>query len=258
MLTTSAPPSTGRVVMVRRCPATSCTGPPGQGRCGSWGLAGPAAGSGCAPCAARLAQPGDARSWSACVPWEKLSRATSIPASSSRSSSSGLSLAGPMVATILALRIRPSFRARRHPSGQRPSDSMCPRRTPAERPALPAPRPPGAAGSPAPRPPVDHRGQAEGHVREAVGASIRLDTVSTVRWSRRMASTMREQAGADGVVGGALALDDAVRRRASARRSSPGALVQSAPVVAQYSARRIPAMFSDHTGTSLSPCSPMM
>src|SRR4029079_7210621 len=40
------------------------------------------------------------------VPWLKLSRNTSTPASNSARSRSGLLLAGPRVATILALRVR--------------------------------------------------------------------------------------------------------------------------------------------------------
>ena len=42
------------------------------------------------------------RRWSSCVPWLKFSRNTSAPARNSSRSRSGVELAGPMVATILA------------------------------------------------------------------------------------------------------------------------------------------------------------
>ena len=42
--------------------------------------------------------------WSSCVPWLKFSRNTSAPASNRLRMISGLELAGPRVATILALR----------------------------------------------------------------------------------------------------------------------------------------------------------
>src|ERR1700722_12894238 len=44
--------------------------------------------------------------WSSWVPWLKLQRKTSTPASNSARKRSGLELAGPSVATILALRCR--------------------------------------------------------------------------------------------------------------------------------------------------------
>src|SRR2546430_1353406 len=46
---------------------------------------------------------------SACVPWEKFTRATSMPAATSRSRSAAPLLAGPMVQTILVRRILLSF-----------------------------------------------------------------------------------------------------------------------------------------------------
>jgi hypothetical protein len=44
--------------------------------------------------------------WSAALPWLKLRRKTSTPARNSRRTASGSELAGPSVATILALRVR--------------------------------------------------------------------------------------------------------------------------------------------------------
>jgi hypothetical protein len=46
-----------------------------------------------------------AAAWDSCVPWEKFSLATSMPLSMSRSSIGGDAVAGPMVQTILALRM---------------------------------------------------------------------------------------------------------------------------------------------------------
>jgi hypothetical protein len=47
----------------------------------------------------------DAAAWLSCVPCEKLSRAASIPPAISRSNWASEWLAGPMVQTILALRM---------------------------------------------------------------------------------------------------------------------------------------------------------
>lgn len=46
-----------------------------------------------------------AAAWDSCVPWEKFSRAAFMPLSMSCSSIDGDAVAGPMVQTILALRI---------------------------------------------------------------------------------------------------------------------------------------------------------
>ena len=47
------------------------------------------------------------RPWSACTPWLKFSRATSMPASTSARHRSGVSVAGPSVHTIFARRVTP-------------------------------------------------------------------------------------------------------------------------------------------------------
>src|SRR5512137_659284 len=58
--------------------------------------------------------------WSSWLPWEKLRRATSTPGRSSPSSASGVAVAGPMVATILARRMGPCTFRRRVGSSRSP------------------------------------------------------------------------------------------------------------------------------------------
>src|SRR5579875_2219319 len=75
----------------------------------------------CRPTAAAAAR--TRRAFSACSsrsPWEKFSRATSIPARTIRSSVWGSREAGPMVATILVRRIEPASYCTRSTRGERP------------------------------------------------------------------------------------------------------------------------------------------
>src|SRR5712664_4031675 len=99
-------PNTRAVVMTKRWPVRSSTGPPpanGPVRIfGPWRSARIAIGFWCLMAAARSIEMLFA--CSSCVPCEKLSRATSIPASSKRSIIRGERLAGPMVQTIFEWR----------------------------------------------------------------------------------------------------------------------------------------------------------
>ena len=99
-------PNTRAVVMTKRWPVRSSTGPPLAsgpvrifGPCRSARIA---IGFWCLIDAARSVEMFFA--CSSCVPCEKLSRATSIPASSKRSIILGKRLAGPMVQTIFEWR----------------------------------------------------------------------------------------------------------------------------------------------------------
>ena len=80
-----------------------------SGRGGSWGPAGRRARRRCGPAASAAWRTSwKRRPWSACSPWLKLSRATSMPASTSARARSGVSVAGPSVQTIFARRITSS------------------------------------------------------------------------------------------------------------------------------------------------------
>ena len=77
---------------------------PAAGRCGSSGPADPATPRSACRARAPLAHDGSRRACSSCVPCEKLSRATSIPASIRSPIALTSSVAGPNVQTILAWR----------------------------------------------------------------------------------------------------------------------------------------------------------
>ena len=77
-----------------------------SGRAGSSGPAGRRGRRRCGPAASAAWRTSwKRRPWSACSPWLKFSRATSMPASTSARARSGVSVAGPSVQTIFARRI---------------------------------------------------------------------------------------------------------------------------------------------------------
>src|SRR5438477_106557 len=104
-----AVPFTGFGVRVKRSPVTRLARPPTKapsltlGPCRSWRMVIGRPHCGSASRIARITSP-----CSACLPWEKLSRATSMPAATSRSSAGRFAVAGPIVHTILVFLMRES------------------------------------------------------------------------------------------------------------------------------------------------------
>src|SRR2546422_6653424 len=104
-----AVPFTGFGVRVKRSPVTRLARPPTKapsltlGPCRSWRMVIGRPHCGSASRIARITSP-----CSACFPWEKLSRATSMPAATSRSSARRFAVAGPIVHTILVFLMRES------------------------------------------------------------------------------------------------------------------------------------------------------